>query len=102
MFKRKIRPVHPGEILKEEFIKPLKITEYRLAKNIKMPARRVNEIIHGHRAITADTALRFFLFFGTSPQFWLNLQTQYDLEIGSGTILKKIKREVIAWQYASA
>lgn len=101
MPKRKINPIHPGEILKEEFIKPLGITEYRLAKSINVPARRINEITHGQRAITADTALRFSLFFGTSPQFWLNLQTQYDLEIESGSILKKIKREVIIWQYAN-
>lgn len=96
---KKIRPIHPGEILKEEFIKPLNITEYRLAKNISVPARRINEITHGQRAITVDTALRFSLFFGTSPQFWLNLQNQYDLEKESGPAFKKLQREVVVWQY---
>jgi len=78
--KRKIQPIHPGEILMEEFLRPLAITQYRLAKDISVPARRVNEIIHGKRAISADTALRFSRYFGTSERFWLNLQSRYDLE----------------------
>ena len=78
---RKIPPIHPGEILLEEYLKPLGLSQYRLAKDITAPARRVNEIVHGKRAITADTALRLARFFGTSDRFWLNLQTRYDLEI---------------------
>src|SRR5262245_42487409 len=78
--KRRIQPIHPGEILMEEFLRPLAITQYRLAKDISVPARRVNEIIHGKRAISADTALRFSRYFGTSERFWLNLQSRYDLE----------------------
>jgi|SRR3989338_7161330 len=77
---KKITPIHPGEILATEFLGPLKISEYRLAKSISVSARRVNEIIHGERAITADTALRLGRYFGTTPQFWLNLQTHYNLE----------------------
>jgi len=78
---RKIPPIHPGEILLEEYLKPLGLSQYRLAKDITVPARRVNEIVHGKRAITADTALRLARFFGTSDRFWLNLQTRYDLEV---------------------
>ncbi|MFH1253223.1 MAG: HigA family addiction module antitoxin [Candidatus Uhrbacteria bacterium] len=99
---KKPKPIHPGEILKEEFLKPLEISEYRLAKNISVPARRINEITHGQRAISADTALRFSLFFGNSPQFWLNLQNKYDLEIESELFLKTLKKEVVAWQYSLA
>ncbi|MBU1165075.1 HigA family addiction module antidote protein [Patescibacteria group bacterium] len=77
---KKINPIHPGEILREEFLEPLEITEYRLAKDISVAPIRVNEITHGTRAITADTALRLGKFFGTSPQFWLNLQSRYELE----------------------
>jgi addiction module HigA family antidote len=73
---RKIPPIHPGEILLEEYLKPLGLSQYRLAKDISVPARRVNEIVHGKRAITADTALRLARFFGTSDRFWLNLQTR--------------------------
>jgi addiction module HigA family antidote len=78
--KRKISPIHPGEILMEEFLRPLKITQYRLAKDIFVPPRRVNEIIHGKRAISADTALRLSRYFRTSERFWMNLQSRYDLE----------------------
>jgi antitoxin HigA-1 len=74
-------PVHPGEILLEEFLKPLAVSQYRLAKEIGVPARRVNEIVHGQRRISADTALRLARFFGTSERFWINLQSRYDLEI---------------------
>lgn len=92
--------IHPGEILDEEFLKPLSITQYRLAKDICVPARRVNEIIHGNRSITADTALRLSQYFGTSAEFWLNLQSRYDLltqqrETGS-SIKKQVKRLQIA------
>ena len=74
-------PVHPGEILMEEFLKPLTVSQYRLAKEIGVPARRINEIVHGQRRITADTALRLARFFGTSERFWINLQSRYDLEV---------------------
>ncbi len=75
-----IPPVHPGEVLLEEFMKPLKLTQNGLAKAIGVPPRRINEIIHGKRAITADTAIRLSLFFGTSAQVWLGLQSEYDLD----------------------
>jgi antitoxin HigA-1 len=73
-------PVHPGEILYEEFLAPLSLSQYQLAKEISVPAHRINEIVHGQRRITADTALRLARFFGTSDRFWLNLQTRFDLE----------------------
>lgn len=86
-------PVHPGEILLEEFLKPLEVSQYQLAKEISVPARRVNEIVHGQRRISADTALRLARYFGTSERFWMNLQTRYDLEIEKdrlGNALDKI------------
>ena len=76
-----MEPAHPGEILLEEFLKPLAVSQYRLAKEIGVPARRVNEIVHGQRRISADTALRLARFFSTSERFWINLQSRYDLEI---------------------
>jgi len=81
MSKREIPPVHPGEILSEDFLKPMGISQYRLAHAIGVPPRRINEIVHGKRAITADTALRLGAFFGTDAQSWLNLQAHYDMEI---------------------
>lgn len=80
MVGNKLDPVHPGEILYEEFLRPLGLTQYRLARNLGVPPRRINEIVQGKRAITADTALRLARFFGNSERFWLNLQTAYDLE----------------------
>lgn len=77
----KLKPIHPGEILHEEFLKPLGVSQYRLATDTSVPPRRINEIVLGKRGITADTALRLGQFFGTSPQFWMNLQARYDLEI---------------------
>ena len=74
-------PVHPGEILLEEFLTPLAVSQYKLAKEIGVPARRINEIVHGQRRISADTALRMARFFGTSERFWINLQARYDLEV---------------------
>lgn len=74
-------PIHPGEILLEDFLKPMEISQYRLAKDISVSARRINEIVHGTRAISANTALRLAKYFGTSAQFWLNLQSHYDLEV---------------------
>ncbi|HEY1616152.1 MAG TPA: HigA family addiction module antitoxin [Streptosporangiaceae bacterium] len=74
-------PVHPGEILQEEFLSPLAVSQYQLAKEIAVPARRINEIVHGHRRISADTALRLARYFGTSEGFWMNLQARFDLEV---------------------
>jgi|SRR5450755_1508317 addiction module HigA family antidote len=74
-------PVHPGEILQEEFLGPLSLSQYQLAKELSVPARRINEIVHGQRRITADTALRLARYFGTSERFWMNLQARYDLEV---------------------
>jgi addiction module HigA family antidote len=79
--RQSLGPVHPGEILQEEFMQPLGVTQYRLAKETDVPARRINEIVQGNRAITADTALRLAKFFGTSEMFWLNLQARYDLDV---------------------
>ncbi len=90
----KITPIHPGEILLEEFLKPLTLTEYRLAKDIHVPARRINEIVHGNRAVSADTALRFAAYFGTSAEFWTNLQSRYDLLIEHALSGKRIEKEV--------
>ena len=81
MIKRKLPPIHPGEILMEEFLKPMGISQYKLAKDISVPARRINEIVQGKRSITADTALRLSRYFGLSERFWLNLQSRYDLEV---------------------
>lgn len=78
---KKMKPIHPGEILLEEFLIPLNVSQYRLAKEVCVPARRINEIVHGKRAVSADTALRLARFFGVSAGFWMNLQTQYDLEV---------------------
>ena len=76
-----LTPVHPGEVLLEEFLQPMGLSQYRLAKDISVPPRRINEIVHGKRSVTADTALRLSRYFGTSERFWLNLQTGYDLDI---------------------
>jgi addiction module HigA family antidote len=78
---KKLPPIHPGEILMEEFLKPMNISQYRLAKDISVPARRINEIVHGIRAISPDTALRLSRYFGLSERFWINMQTRYDLEL---------------------
>jgi addiction module HigA family antidote len=91
----KLAPVHPGEILREEFLVPLGITQYRLAKDISVPPRRINEIVHGARGITADTALRLARYFGTSERFWLNLQTRHDLEREKDRLGRRLDREVL-------
>lgn len=90
----KLPPIHPGEVLLEEFLKPFGISQYRLAKEIRVPPRRINEIIHGARSITADTALRLARYFRTSPAFWLNLQTRYDLEVQTDKSGGRIEREI--------
>ncbi len=87
---KKLAPIHPGEILDEEFLGPMTISQYRLAKDIGVSPRRINEIVQGKRGITADTALRFGHYFGTTPQFWMNLQARYDLETEADRIGKKI------------
>lgn len=91
-----MEPIHPGEILLEEYLKPLGISQYRLAKNISVPPRRINEIVHGKRAITADTALRLARFFGSSERIWLNLQVRYDLEVERDRLGNRLEREVVA------
>ena len=90
--------IHPGEILREEFLKPMGVSQYRLAKDISVPPRRINEIVHGKRSITADTALRLGRFFSMSPQFWLNLQTRYDLEVTEDLLEDRLNDEVHALQ----
>jgi addiction module HigA family antidote len=91
---RDFPPVHPGEILLEEFLKPMGISQYRLAESIHVPARRINEIVLEKRGITADTALRLSRFFGNSAQFWMNLQTRYELESARESSASSIDREV--------
>jgi addiction module HigA family antidote len=90
----KTPPVHPGEILLEDFLKPLRISQYRLAKEINVYPRRINEIVRGKRGISAETALRLAQFFGTSPEVWLNLQAHYDLELARDQLEERIKREL--------
>ena len=94
MPKKEIPPVHPGEILLEEFLKSMDISQYRLAKDISVPPRRINEIVHGKRSISADTALRLGRYFGMSPQFWLNLQNHYDLEVEEDRLAERLEEEV--------
>ena len=91
---RKLAPIHPGEVLLEEFLKPMGISQYRLAKDISVPPRRINEIVLGKRAISPDTALRLSLFFGLSERFWINLQTRYDLEVEKDKLQNRLEREV--------
>ena len=88
----KLKPVHPGEILEKEFLDPLKLSQYRLAVDVGVSPRRINEIVHGLRGITADTALRLAHYFGTSPQFWMNLQARFDLQIEEDRIGAKVRR----------
>jgi len=97
---KRLAPVHPGEVLLEDFLKPLGLTQYRLAKSLTVPPRRVNEIVHGKRAVTADTALRLARFFGTSERFWLNLQTSYDLEIERDRLGDRLRKDVQVWKKA--
>ncbi|HJO23818.1 MAG: addiction module antidote protein, HigA family [Planctomycetes bacterium] len=94
MAKKAHPPIHPGEILLEEFLEPMELSQYRLAKDISVPARRINEIVHGKRGITADTALRLSRYFGTSERFWLNLQIRHDLEVEKQRLKGRLVREV--------
>ena len=99
--KKRLAPIHPGEILLEEFLDPLGVTQYRLAKDISVPPRRINEIVHGKRAITADTALRLARYFGTSERFWLNLQTRFDLELERDRLGARLEKEVAVFEGAA-
>lgn len=90
----KLAPVHPGEVLLEEFLKPMNLSQNQLALDIHVPARRINEIVHGKRRITADTALRLARYFRMSPQFWLGLQMDYDLDVAEDTLAERLDREV--------
>jgi addiction module HigA family antidote len=96
----KMPPVHPGEILMEEFLTPMGISQYRLSRDISVPPRRINEIVHGNRSVTADTALRLGRYFGVSPQFWLNLQGHFDLEQEQDRLGDRLEQEVQAFTLA--
>ena len=91
---KKINPIHPGEILYEEFLKPMNLSQNRLAMDIRVPARRINEIVHGKRRISADTALRLGRFFDNSPQFWLGLQMDYDLDVAEDKLSDRLDQEI--------
>ncbi|MEQ1856202.1 MAG: HigA family addiction module antitoxin [Longimicrobiales bacterium] len=91
----KLPPVHPGEVLLEEFLEPMGISQYRLAKDISVPPRRINEIVHGNRSVSADTALRLGRYFGTSERFWLNLQSGYDLDVERDRLGGRLEIEVV-------
>jgi addiction module HigA family antidote len=95
--KEKLAPVHPGEVLFEEFLKPMGISQNQLALKTSVPARRINEIVLGKRRITADTALRLALYFGNTAKFWLGLQTDYDLDVAADELGDRLKREVTAY-----
>ncbi|MBT3194195.1 MAG: HigA family addiction module antidote protein [Verrucomicrobia bacterium] len=97
---KKMKPMHPGEVLLKEFLEPMGVSQYRLAKDTSVPARRINEIVHGARAVTADTALRLGRYFGTSAQFWLNLQTHFDLEVQQDKMGSRLDSEVHAFAAA--
>ena len=94
----KMEPLHPGEILLEEFLKPMNLSQNRLALDIRVPARRINEIVHGKRRITADTALRLARYFDMSPQFWLGLQMDYDLDLVQDELADRLDREIQTYQ----
>jgi addiction module HigA family antidote len=94
MATKRLAPVHPGEVLLEDFLKPLSLSQYALAKSLSVPPRRINEIVLGKRSVTADTALRLSRFFGTTDRFWLNLQTAYDLDVERDRLGTRLQREV--------
>ena len=98
MAARKLSPIHPGEILLEEFLKPMGLSQYRLAKDLSVPPRRINEIVLGKRAISPDTALRLSRFFGLTERFWLNLQARYDLEVEKDLLADRLEREVRVYE----
>ncbi len=90
----RLPPIHPGEVLLEDFMKPLGLTQYRLAKDLGVPALRISQIVHGRRAVTADTALRLARYFGTSANVWMRLQARYDLEVAEAELTERVQREV--------
>ena len=98
---RKLAPIHPGEVLQADFLEPLGVSQYRLAQDISVPARRINEIVHGKRAVSADTALRLARYFGTSERFWLNLQARFDLEQQRDVLGARLEKEVRVLDRAS-
>ncbi|HYW08212.1 MAG TPA: HigA family addiction module antitoxin [Longimicrobium sp.] len=98
----KLVPIHPGEVLLEDFLHPLGLSQYRLARDLSVPPRRINEIVHGKRAVTADTALRLARFFGTSEQFWLNMQSRYDLEVERDRLGDRLETEVAVFSGRAA
>jgi len=101
MGEQTLPPIHPGEILLEEFLQPLEISQYRLAKDIGVPPRRINEIVQGKRSISPDTALRLSRYFGLSERFWINLQTRYDLEMEKDRLQDRLEREVRIYAMAA-
>ncbi len=101
MTSEKMAPLHPGEILLEEFLRPMNLSQNRLALDIRVPARRINEIVHGKRRITADTALRLAKYFDMSPQFWLALQMDYDLDVAADQLTERLDREIQTYQPAA-
>ena len=100
MSKTVMSPIHPGELLQEEFLEPLGLSQYRLAKDISVPPRRINEIVHGKRSISANTALRLARYFGTTDRFWLNLQSRYDLELEKDRLGARLESEVLLLERA--
>jgi addiction module HigA family antidote len=101
MTSRKLAPIHPGEVLMADFLEPLGLSQYRLAHDISVPPRRINEIVHGKRGITADTALRLARYFGTTERFWLNLQARFDLEEQRDLLGRRLEKEVVVLDRAS-
>lgn len=101
MTSRKLTPIHPGEVLLADFLEPLGLSQYRLAHDISVPPRRINEIVHGKRGITADTALRLARYFGTTERFWLNLQARFDLEEQRDLLGQRLEKEVVILERAS-
>lgn len=100
MKSKKMRPLHPGEILLEEFLKPMQLSQNRLALDIRVPPRRINEIVLGKRRITADTALRLAKYFDMSPEFWLGLQMDYDLDLAQDKLSERLDKEVQVYRAA--
>ena len=101
MAPHKLTPIHPGEVLQADFLEPLELSQYRLAHDLSVPPRRINEIVHGKRAISADTALRLARYFGTTERFWLNLQARYDLEAQRDRLGARLAKEVRVFAHAS-
>ncbi len=101
MSTRKLTPIHPGEVLQADFLEPLELSQYRLALDLSVPPRRINEIVHGKRAISADTALRLARYFGTTDRFWLNLQARFDLEMQRDVLGARLAKEVRVLDRAS-